>query len=91
MVNIAGTIIYLLIAIAIFQNWLIICLFSVTIFSLRFGAAWLIPLAIFTDGYYGNYYGAPLLSLVAIVWYIFIEYTRPKILNPGMVNKSSWD
>lgn len=72
---------YLLIAITILQNWLFLAAGIIILFSIQFGAATLIPLAILTDGYFGNFSSFPYLSSLAIVWYLLIEYIRPLIIN----------
>jgi len=76
---------YTAITIAVFQNWLWFAALLILVFSLRFGAVTLIPLAILIDGYFGNFYGLPHLSLMAICWYVFIEYIRPRILDLNVV------
>jgi hypothetical protein len=81
---------YILIIIAILQNWLWLAGLLVLLFSLQFGAAALVPAAILIDGYFGNFYTWPYLSFAAIAWYVFIDYIRPKVLNPSLVNKSIW-
>jgi|GEM_PF-714346 hypothetical protein len=81
---------YSAIILAVFQNWLWLGGLFVFIFSLRFGAVTLIPLAILIDGYFGNFHHWPYLSIFSIIWYIFIDYLRPKILNPNLVKNGVW-
>jgi hypothetical protein len=85
-----GILLYTAIVIAILQNWLWLGGLFTLVFSLRYGAVTLIPLAILIDGYFGNFYGWPYLSLIAIVWYIFIEYIRPRILDSGIIKNEVW-
>jgi len=73
--------IYLLIILTILQNWLLLAGGLIMWFSIQFGAATLIPLAILIDGYFGNFSSFPYLSSLAIVWYLLIEYLRPLIIN----------
>lgn len=73
--------IYLLILVAILQNWLLLAAGLIILFSIQFSAAALIPIAILTDGYFGNFSSFPYLSLLAIVWYLLVEYIRPLIIN----------
>ncbi len=72
---------YLSVAVAIMQGWLLAALILVVVFSLRLGAAPLIPLAILIDGYFGNFYSLPLLSFLSVWWYLLVLYFRPKIVN----------
>jgi len=76
---------YFFAIISFLQNWLLLAIFFTILFSLRFGAVALIPAAILIDGYFGNYYGLPLLSLGAIVWFMLVEYVRPKIIDLNSV------
>jgi hypothetical protein len=63
------------------QNWLLLAIFCTVTFSVRYGALALIPLAIVLDGYFGNFYGVPYLSLMSVVWYIITGYMQPKLIN----------
>ncbi len=63
------------------QNWLLLALVLSVFYSLRFGAIILIPVAILIDGYFGNFHTWPYLSLLAVVWYVIIEYLRPKLID----------
>lgn len=87
---VTAAVLYLGIIIGIFQNWLWFTGFIVLIFSLQFGALALIPVAILIDGYFGNFYGLPYLSILAIGWYLGIEYLRQKVLDPSLIKKSLW-
>ena len=75
---------YSLIPILILQNWLLFAAIVVVIFSARYGAVLLIPLAILIDGYFGNFYTVPYLSFLATLWYVLVEYIRPRIMNNSL-------
>ena len=72
---------YLSLLFATMQNWLLLAGVLIIVFSLRYKAASLIPLAILIDGYFGNFYTIPFLSLASVVWFMFIEYMHPKIIS----------
>tara|TARA_B100001939_G_C16645810_1_gene489627 strand:+ start:185 stop:397 length:213 start_codon:yes stop_codon:yes gene_type:complete len=63
------------------QNWLFFAFVLVAFYSYRYGSGILIPVAILLDGYYGNYYHVPYLSLMAIVWYGFVSFACSKVLS----------
>lgn len=46
-------------------------------FTFYFGAAWLIPLAMAVDAYYGAFGTIPMLSIISICWYVMFELLRP--------------
>jgi hypothetical protein len=71
----------LLILVSILQNWLFLTTVLVIFYSIRCGAVSLIPLAFLLDGYFGNFYTIPFISLSAVVWYVLVSYMRPKIVN----------
>jgi apolipoprotein N-acyltransferase len=72
---------YVVIVFSLLQNWLFVAGIGVLIYSLRYSPVVLIPLAILIDGYFGNFYGMPYLSLFSVWWYMVSEYFRPKIVN----------
>lgn len=76
---IPAILLYVIIAVSIMQNWLVLSVLSVVFFSFRYNAAFLIPLAILIDGYYGNFYSIPYLSFFSVGWFLVVEYLRPKI------------
>lgn len=78
-----GTLLYVLLAIAILQNWLFVSGLLVILFSYQFGGVALVPLAFLIDGYFGNFTGVPYVSIFSIVWYLLVEYIRPKIARLG--------
>jgi hypothetical protein len=75
---------YSIIPVLILQNWLLLAAIAVVIFSARYGAVLLIPLAILIDGYFGNFYTIPYLSFLATVWYVLVEYLRPRVMNRNL-------
>ncbi len=76
-----ATSLYTLITLSVLQDWLILAGVAIIIFSLRFNAAALIPLAIMIDGYFGHFHAIPFLSFFAIWWFLLVEYLRPKVFN----------
>ncbi|MCA9358029.1 hypothetical protein KC902_02085 [Candidatus Kaiserbacteria bacterium] len=74
---------YFLLALAILQNWLFAAVLLIIIFSYQFGGASLIPLAFLIDGYFGNFESVPYLSIFSVVWYLLVEYVRPKVARLG--------
>lgn len=48
----------------------------VAIFTLKFSAVALLPLAILLDGYYGAFHVIPVFSISAIGWYIVSDILR---------------
>jgi hypothetical protein len=71
---------YILIALMVIQNHLLIGFLLVIIFTFRAGAAWLIPLAIVIDGYFGAFYTVPVITIAVIAWYTISEFVRPQLL-----------
>ena len=76
---------YILIIFFFLQNWLWLAGALTILFSFRFGAVTLIPLAILIDGYFGQYHSVPYLSLGIVWWFIVVEYLRPKVTNLRVV------
>lgn len=74
-------ILYISLTIAVFQNWIVVAVTLAAVFSFRYSAAALIPLAVVVDGYFGFFYATPYLSIAAVLWYIMVEYLRPKLFN----------
>lgn len=72
---------YFTIIFSFLQNCLSLLLVSLVVFSIRFGAVSLIPVAILIDGYFGNFFGIPYLSFSVIMWFLLVEYLRPKIID----------
>jgi hypothetical protein len=72
---------YLLVIIAFMQSWFLLMITALLTFSFWFGAVAFVPAAIVIDGYFGNYYGFPYLSICAVGWFLFVEYVRPKVVK----------
>ncbi|MBP6923954.1 MAG: hypothetical protein KBC62_01100 [Candidatus Pacebacteria bacterium] len=64
----------------VMQNHLIVGFLLVVVFTFRVGALLLIPLAVFIDGYFGAFYSVPMITMVAILWYVASEFVRPQLL-----------
>jgi hypothetical protein len=72
---------YTLVIFSLLQGWLFPTFCLVLVYSFVYNSITLIPLAILMDGYFGNFYTVPVLSFLAVLWYIVVEYLRPKIAN----------
>lgn len=72
---------YLIIIFSIMQNWLLLAAVVIFLFSAKYNSVFLIPLAIFIDGYFGNFYTTPTLSMASILWFIVVELLRPKFIH----------
>ncbi len=73
-------VLFILIALMVMQNHLIVGFLLVVVFTFRVGALLLIPLAVFIDGYFGAFYSVPMITMVAILWYVASEFVRPQLL-----------
>ncbi len=71
---------YFCIALLAAQNHLWLAAGVALVFSFRISAAWLIPLAIFMDGYFGAFYHVPLFSIIACLWYGISELIKPQLI-----------
>ena len=69
-----------LIVISVLENHPLIALALVLLFTWRCSAAWLLPLALALDGYFGAFYHVPVISILAVVWFLVSEYTKPRLL-----------
>lgn len=76
-----STLLYIIVIFSFLQSWWLLFVLSLTVFSIQFGAVALIPIAILFDGYFGNYFGFPYLSFFAILWFVAVEFIRPKIID----------
>lgn len=83
---IISIILYFIILFSVLQNNLYLSAIAVLLFSVKNGGATLIPLAILIDGYFGNFYNIPYLSLLAVWWFLVVEYIKPKVVNLKFVN-----
>jgi hypothetical protein len=81
-----AVLLYLLIVISLLQFWWLVLFIAIAYFSIRYGAEWLLPLALVFDGYYGSFHTFPVLSVLALVWYLFIAVLRPRLLSVEMVS-----
>jgi len=70
---------------AVMQGWMVLAGFLIVLFSVRYSTLPLVFLAIALDGYYGNFFVIPYLSLASVVWYVLMEYIRPKLHSPDMI------
>jgi hypothetical protein len=71
---------YFCVALFIAQNLLWLAAITAALFTFRASAIWLIPLAIFVDGYFGAFYHVPLFSMVACLWYGISELIKPQLI-----------
>lgn len=71
---------YFGIALLVTQNHLWLAAAATILFTSRAGAIWLVPLAIFIDGYFGAFYHVPFFSIVASLWYVVSEFTKPQLI-----------
>ncbi len=63
------------------QNWLFLAAIATFAFSIRFNPVSLIPLAILIDGYFGNFHTFPYLSILTIIWFLIVEFLRPRFVH----------
>lgn len=73
-------ILFMLIALLVVHNFLLLALFLTALFSYRAGAVWLLPLAFAIDGYFGAFHALPLFSMFAAGWYVLTEFIRPQLM-----------
>lgn len=73
-------ILFVLIALLVVHNFLLLALFVTALFSYRAGAVWLLPLAFAIDGYFGAFHALPLFSMFAAGWYVLTEFIRPQLM-----------
>ena len=72
---------FLGLVIAFMQSWLLLAAACLTVVSFKSNAAYLIPIAIIMDGYYGAFYSFPWLSVSAVLWFLVIEYVKPRMTS----------
>lgn len=70
---------YVLALFSFLQGWLLTAIAATVLYSVQYGALVFIPAAILIDGYFGNFQQIPYLSIVSILWFVSIEYVRPRI------------
>ncbi|MEY2665249.1 MAG: hypothetical protein RLZZ480_354 [Candidatus Parcubacteria bacterium] len=82
-------ILYVLIALMVMENQIVIASLLVLWFTYRSGAVWLIPLAILLDGYFGAFTHIPYISLVTCAWYVLSEYLSPRLRMESTYEKTA--
>jgi hypothetical protein len=70
---------YLVIIFSVMQSNILLGTIAVVIYTVKFSAMALIPLAIVIDGYYGAFYTVPVFSISAIGWYLLSEVLRSRM------------
>ncbi|MEK7462154.1 MAG: hypothetical protein AAB618_01110 [Patescibacteria group bacterium] len=70
---------YLLIALLVLQNQLLLAMLAVCLFTYYTNAAWLILLGFLIDGYFGSFTATPMFTIVSILWYIVSEFAKPRL------------
>jgi hypothetical protein len=74
---------YILIVISFLQGWIVVAVGLAIYFSWRYSAAWLLPLAILLDGYFGRFETVPWLSLLAVTWFALFDMIKPRLVQYG--------
>lgn len=69
-------ILYLLSLFAFLQGHIILGAIAVVLYSIKFGAVTVLPMAVLLDGYFGAFHQVPIFSLIAIGWYLLSELLR---------------
>lgn len=77
-------ILYILILMMVIQNQLLIAAGAALIFTYYKNAVWLIVLGFFIDAYFGAFAELPMFTIVSILFYILVEFIRPRLF----LNKS---
>ncbi len=70
---------YILVALLVVQNQLLLAFFAALLFTYYRSAAWLIPLGFLIDGYFNAFFAAPTFSIVSIAWYVVSEFIKPRL------------
>jgi hypothetical protein len=68
------------ITLLILHNQLILAGLCTMVFSWRTSAAWLIPVGMCIDAYFGAFVSLPVFSIVATFWWLLSEYIKPRLL-----------
>lgn len=76
-----ATFLYIVITFSFIQNWLFLAVAAIFLFSIKYNSVALIPLAILIDGYFGNFFNIPMLSIAAILWFMVVEFLRHKFIH----------
>jgi len=74
-------VIYFLIPLFFIKNWPGLFFLTALWFALYVNSLVLIPLAVLLDGYFGNFYSVPILSIIFTLGALLIEISRPRLSN----------
>lgn len=61
------------------QGWVLFAVFFIVLFTMQYSAAFFLPLAFLSDGYFGNFYTIPYATLCVLGWYVLSELIRPRL------------
>jgi hypothetical protein len=64
---------------ALMQSHFYVAAALVVVFTMRASAAWIIPIALLVDGFYGAFYTSPNITIAVVLWYIVSEFLKPRI------------
>jgi hypothetical protein len=67
---------YIVIIFSFMQSHILLGVGAVLLYTLKFSASALLPMAILLDGYYGAFHSVPVFSVCAIGWYLLSEMFR---------------
>ena len=81
----AYLLLYILIALLVVQNQIVLATLAALLLTYYVSAIWLIPLGFVIDGYFGAFASIPVFSIVTVVWYAGSEFFRPR-LNTQITN-----
>jgi hypothetical protein len=65
---------------ATLQGWFFIAVPLLLYFTFYYSAAWVVPVALLIDGYFGALYTFPKLTVFTLVWFIVSELIKPHLL-----------
>jgi hypothetical protein len=63
-----------------FSGWYVVSIPLAVYFSLYYNGAWLVPLALMIDAYFGALETFPKLTAVAFLLFVCLEFIKPRIL-----------
>lgn len=63
-----------------FQGWFLVSIPLIIIFTYYYSAAWLVPVALLIDGYFGALHTVPELTAYTLLWFIASELIKPHLL-----------
>lgn len=78
--NIFNIFLYISIVSFVLLGWFFVAIPLLIWFSFNSSVAWFLPTAILIDGYFGAFESLPLLTIVTIVWFVFSELLRPRLV-----------